>query len=276
MTNPNQQLDREGLLALAKREGEAYQHSAPFPHAMFDGLWSDDLLDAVAAEFPTREQVEWTTYDNANELKYVCSDPEQFGPATWQLASMLNSAVFLRFLEALTGIDHLVPDPYFHAAGLFDVPEGGFLDLHADWSGNPNLLLDRRINVLVYLNRDWTEANGGALELWRREPKECVESILPLFNRTVVFNTTGGALHGHPVPVQGVGKARRVFSAYYFTNGRIPLGEQWGTHGVLFNDEKAGLKVRARHLAHGLTPPAVYDVLRATKDRRSRGGDPTS
>lgn len=129
------------------------------------------------------------------------------------------------------------------------------------------LLLDRRVNVLVYLNRDWTEENGGTLELWDRGRNRCVERVVPKYNRTVIFNTTGGALHGHPDPVKGEGRARRAMSAYFFTNGRVPFHERWGTHGVLFNDEHVGVGTRARRAAQGLTPPMLYDAVRSVKDR---------
>ena len=55
------------------------------------------------------------------------------------------------------------------------------------------------MNVLVYLNRDWKEEYGGALELWSKDKSRCVRQILPVFNRTVIFTITDWAFHGHRI-----------------------------------------------------------------------------
>ena len=54
----------------------------------------------------------------------------------------------LEFLETLTGIDGLVPDPYFAGGGLHQIVRGGFLKVHADFNWHPKLRLDRRLNML--------------------------------------------------------------------------------------------------------------------------------
>ncbi len=56
----------------------------------------------------------------------------------------------------------------------------------------------RRVNVLVYLNKDWKAEWGGALELWDKQMKACEESVVPVFNRCVIFNTDADSYHGHP------------------------------------------------------------------------------
>ncbi len=87
------------------------------------------------------------------------------GPVTLDLVHYLNSQPFLEYLSALTGIGGLLPDPYFRGGGLHEIPRGGFLKIHADFNRHPDLPLDRRINLLLYLNADWEERYGGHLEL---------------------------------------------------------------------------------------------------------------
>ena len=113
----------------------------------------------------------------------------------------MSSPPVLRFLEALTGIEGLIPDPYFGGAGPHQILPGGFLKVHADFNWHPLLKLDRRLNLLVYLNKDWREEYGGQLELWDRDMARCERQILPVFNRTVVFSTTDFSFHGHPRPL---------------------------------------------------------------------------
>ncbi len=88
----------------------------------------------------------------------------------------MNSAPVLQFLEALTGIEGLIPDPYFGGAGPHQILPGGFLKVHADFNWHPMLKLDRRLNLLVYLNRDWREEYGGHLELWDTKAERCVRA----------------------------------------------------------------------------------------------------
>ena len=38
--------------------------------------------------------------------------------------------------------------------------------------------LDRRLNILIYLNHNWKDNNGGHLELWDKEMKNCEKKIL--------------------------------------------------------------------------------------------------
>src|SRR5438034_178076 len=86
-------------------------------------------------------------------------------------------------------------DAYVHAE------PGGFLKVHVDFNVHPKLKLDRRLNMLIYLNKEWREEWGGDLELWDADRTMCRKKIAPLFNRTVVFSTGDSSFHGHPHPL---------------------------------------------------------------------------
>ena len=75
---------------------------------------------------------------------------------------------------------------------------GGYLNIHADFNQHPQMKLDRRLNILIYLNHNWKEDNGGHLELWDKNMKKCEKKILPIFNRMVIFITTDFSYHGNP------------------------------------------------------------------------------
>lgn len=47
------------------------------------------------------------------------------GPYTRFVLHYLNSEPFLDFLSKLTGIEHLIPDPYFEGGGLHQSCSGG-------------------------------------------------------------------------------------------------------------------------------------------------------
>jgi hypothetical protein len=257
------------LLELAAERSEAYAAAAPFPHAVIDGLFDVEGLRRVAAEIPTKTQTGWTTWDTANEWKHVFDKPEHFGPSARQLCDELNSSEFVRFLERLTGISALVPDPHLTAAGYFQVKRAGFLNVHIDFARNPKLALVRRVNVLVYLNDDWEESWGGQLELWSSMDSGPVVQVGPIMNRMVIFSTPD-APHGHPKPVNAPdGRSRLCFSAYYFTSPDAADAPD-DRNGVLFSEHEvqAGL----RGIARKLLPPLAVDGLKAIRRHYRRRG----
>ncbi|HWW61291.1 MAG TPA: 2OG-Fe(II) oxygenase, partial [Thermoanaerobaculia bacterium] len=155
-------------------------------------------------------------------------------PSIRAFLDAMNGFEMLLWLEALTGIDGLIPDPYFGGGGLHQIEPGGFLKVHADFNVHPKLKLDRRLNMLIYLNHDWREEWGGHLELWDAEA--CRKKILPAFNRTVIFSTTDSSFHGHPHPLTAPpNRTRKSVSLYYYTAGR-PESERSAPHDTIFRE----------------------------------------
>ncbi len=254
---------------LAEQIAAKYREAKPFPHIVVDEAFPAGVLEEVLNEWPTDATAEWKIYDNKNERKKVADDVRHLGPSIQGFLNELNSQVFVDFLEQLTGIKGLVPDPTFLEAGAFDIKEGGFLNLHADFMKHRRTGLNRRINVLVYLNHDWEEENGGQLELWQNKPLESKERIVPKFNRMVIFNTLPDALHGHPQPVVNPpGGSRKCLSAYYFTQDR-PIRESLsGWQGVVFEGTpKPSMRSKLRALLGLSTPPIVLAGARSLKNR---------
>lgn len=181
---------------------ERYQSADPFPHIVLDGLFDDAALDAVLREFPAPDAMQWMRFDNPLEKKLgFYHETSAISETLRRFLDAMNGFEMLLWLEALTGIEGLIPDPYFGGGGLHQIEPGGFLKVHADFNVHPKLRLDRRLNMLIYLNHGWGEEWGGHLELWDREGRACRQRILPTFNRTVVFSTTDISFHGHPQPL---------------------------------------------------------------------------
>jgi len=237
----------------------------PFPHVVADGLFPEDVLDEVLGEFPEPEQAEWQAFDRPTEVKLALADVRQMGPATRGLLAELNSGPFLDFLEAVTGIEGLIADPHYVGGGLHQIRPGGFLKVHADFNRHKRLQLDRRLNLLLYLNRDWPDSHGGHLELWDRTMSRCARRVLPVFNRMVVFATTDFSYHGHPEPLTcPPDRARRSLALYYYTNGR-PADEVTSGHTTLFKsrpDEDLRSSATLRQRLQRWVPPAVADLAR--------------
>jgi Rps23 Pro-64 3,4-dihydroxylase Tpa1-like proline 4-hydroxylase len=212
-----------------------YRTAAPFPHIVLDDVFPAAELEKVLGEFPAPQQTEWVRFDNPTEKKLGFHHQKSaISDIIRQFLWQMNSFEVLEFLEKLTGIAGLIPDPYFGGGGIHQIERGGFLKVHADFNWHPKLRLDRRLNMLIYLNKDWREEYGGHLELWDGQMNQCVRSVLPVFNRTVIFSTTDASYHGHPQPLNcPPGMTRKSVSLYYYTNGR-PEEERSAPHDTIF------------------------------------------
>ena len=217
---------REALLRQAEALRDAYGEARPFPHAVLDDFLPHDVACRLLAAFPPPDAphwLDWTTRDTQHQPKKLgighASRLEGADPYVHNVLFAFNSSPFLSFLERLTAIEKLLPDPHLHGAGLHQILSGGRLAVHADSTVLSPLNLYRRVNVLLYLNQDWKSEYGGSLELWNADASQCEKSIAPLFNRLVVFNTTRTSFHGHPRPLASPEHVtRKSLALYYFTS----------------------------------------------------------
>lgn len=257
------------LIELGTQNAQAYQTAEPFPHIVLDNFLPEATLDRALADFPAPRTLAWRGYDAKTEKKLEFNCAERLPVSLRSTLYFLNSRPVLRFLEELTGIKGLLGDPYFAGGGLHQIEHGGFLNVHADFNWHEQLQLDRRLNLIIYLNKDWQEEYGGHLELWDRDMTECTERILPVFNRCVVFNTTDFSYHGHPVPLTcPPDRTRRSLAVYYYTNGR-PREERSAPHSTIFKDRPSGepvvpdsLQRKLQKAAVACVPPIIMSAIR--------------
>lgn len=214
------------LLEVAKANAEEYQKASPFPNGVYHDFFDEELLSQILDEFPDLSQKDGMNFKGATQIKLAGRGERFFGDLTRQFMHFLNSEPFLNFLQELTGIkEPLIPDPYFAGGGQHEIKRGGLLKVHSDFRTHRQLKLDRRINVLVYLNKNWKEEYGGHFELWNRDMTKCEKQILPTFNTMAIFSTTDFSFHGHPNPLScPEDMSRKSLALYYYSNGR-PKGE---------------------------------------------------
>jgi Rps23 Pro-64 3,4-dihydroxylase Tpa1-like proline 4-hydroxylase len=272
-------VDPDELMARGRRLNAEYVKNQPFPHIVIDDFFPEAALQPILDEFPRPRGLDWQRFDNGNEKKLALRAERQLGPRTRQFLWELNSQVFIEFLEELTGIKGLIPDPHLVGGGLHQIERGGKLKMHADFNHHARLKLDRRLNLLLYLNRDWSEEYGGHLELWDREMKGCVKKVLPIFDRLVVFSTTDTSYHGHPNPLTcPEGRTRKSIAMYYYTNGR-PAEETSEGHSTLFvarpGEQVAPSEERsAREKLKDFVPPILLQGLRKLQGKPARTPGP--
>lgn len=268
--------DRDQCVAEGAKRAAQYRSAAPFPSIVIDDFLDTGVLRALAEEFPSREGRAY--FDRAQErLKY------QFDPNTVDsfrvrnLLAELNAAPFLAFLEAMTGIEGLVSDPYYEGGGLHETLPGGHLSIHADFNIHGGIKLERRLNLLVYLNDGWSPDYGGALELWNKNMRKAEVSVLPVMARAVVFNTTLQSFHGQPDPLTcPPDRSRRSIATYYYT--ALPGGSAMPKRTTTFqtrpaSGDKPDWTVRYEHLLEDWVPPRLQMLARRIGARVRRLSD---
>jgi hypothetical protein len=210
--------NRNELLDMAVARSDEYQSAKPYPHIAIDNFLPDDIVRELISAFPGPEDVVWRSYNSATELKLALEDEMHIPMPHLQVLRELNSQLMVEFLEELTGISGLIPDPSFRGGGLHQILPGGMLKIHADFNLHQRMHVRRRLNAILYLNEEWDESYGGALELWDKSMSAAVTSVDPLANRLVVFSTTDHSFHGHPDPLAcPTGRSRQSMAWYYYT-----------------------------------------------------------
>ncbi|HEY7774512.1 MAG TPA: 2OG-Fe(II) oxygenase [Marinagarivorans sp.] len=201
---------------LAKEFGSA----KPWPHVVIDDLFDPTILDRILTEFDDVE-ADWKTFKSKYEGKGQMNRDENFGPVSRSFFHSLNSAPFVEFLSEVSGIGRLTSDPYFVGGGYHQIPRGGKLGVHIDFNKHQQLGLYRRLNAILYLNKNWEEAYGGHFQLWDEKSGRCEKKVAPKFNRLAIFETTNDSFHGHPEPLTPPeGLFRRSLALYYYSPDR--------------------------------------------------------
>lgn len=260
-------LDPETLLisnddarAAAKPYGEAYQSKEPYPYGGFDNFLPEEILDRVLAELAELPEAE-DSFDRAQEKLKTSYQPERLPAYTRSLFYALNSRPVLLFLQELTGIRGLIPDPYFMGGGIHRVANGGHLDIHADFNHHKFMGLERRINILIYLNKGWKEEYGGSFEIWNTDMTAKVAGFVPEFNRMCCFNTSSDSWHGNPETVNHPdGESRMSIALYYYT---ATWDATRKSHTTLFKPrpgtaDQADRVIARREWLQDVLPPFVH------------------
>lgn len=184
---------------------------------IIDDFLLADAAEAVLGEFDESNDG-WTVLYHFNEDKRQLTKRACFGKLTRGLFEELQSEEFTRTLEKLTGVNNLIPDPDLDGSGLQEIKRGGFLNLHVDFLAHTTRKhWSRQLNLLIYLNKEWKESYNGHLEFWDKDVTKCEKKVLPIFNRCVIFQTSGISYHGHPVRLDcPPGHSRKSIALYYY------------------------------------------------------------
>jgi len=222
---------------------DKYKKNKPFPHIRLGGLFPDDLLnDVVENIFKIKDDVNWQKMCTAD------SDFSEFGESAVELTDYLISDKWVKFLSRLCDVRALRSDPDWYASGINFEPRGASLGPHTDF----NILQNRsavrgeasgwrRVNLLLFLSKNWKKTWGGQNELGRLVKNQYIKdkSYNPDFNTAVIFNTSDDSFHGFDVVKCPDNTARIVISCYYYSDYQGPHSDKkYATRYVGWDNER--------------------------------------
>jgi Rps23 Pro-64 3,4-dihydroxylase Tpa1-like proline 4-hydroxylase len=260
-------LDRE---AVRRR----FLSAEPFPHLSIDNFLDAEFAERIAQSFPSLDEARkiGREFTAINERKKVqITDASRFAPAVSELNDLLASAEFLDFISYVTDIPKVIADEMLIGGGIHETGPRGHLDVHVDFNYIKDRGLHRRLNILIYFNKEWRPEWGGNIELWDRNVKVRHHSLSPIFNRCVLFETSAISYHGVSAVKCPDDTIRKSFAAYYYTT-EAPAGWTGESHTTIFKARPDELVKGKVLMPFAKTMGAAKALARRARDT-FRGGD---
>jgi Rps23 Pro-64 3,4-dihydroxylase Tpa1-like proline 4-hydroxylase len=259
----------ESVAQKADQYREEFVHATPFKHAMIENFFEASFAERLLEEFPSFDPK--LALNEMGELggKAVNTKIREISPAYQELYDTIGSKSFLELMSRLTGIPDLMMDPKLYGGGTHDNRHGQELDAHVDFNYDEAQKLHRRLNVIVYMNKEWKTEWGGAIEIhsnpWDPEQNQ-IEAFDPMFNRCVMFETNEYSWHGFPkinLPPDKRHLSRKSISIYLYTKDR-PAHEIAPMHGTFYVQRPLPPQIRE---GHALSAQDVADLKELLKRR---------
>ncbi|UZR92337.1 2OG-Fe(II) oxygenase [Chondrinema litorale] len=196
-----------------------FDTALPYRHLVMDNFLSEEVALQAYENFPSVQELK-THWKGLNENKLEGSDFGVFHPVFSKIKEDFTSPEFYKWVSGVTGIDEVFITDDHMGSGIHQGTNGSFLDVHIDFNIHHIKNVHRRLNLLIYLEKNWKEEYGGALEMWNADMSNCDKMVLPMFNRCVIFETSEISYHGYSKITIPEDVTRKSFFAYFYTNER--------------------------------------------------------
>jgi Rps23 Pro-64 3,4-dihydroxylase Tpa1-like proline 4-hydroxylase len=243
-----------------------FTSNQPFPHIVIENFLTEDCIESVHQDFPEYNEKTWWKYENPVEVKYANDRVSSFSPSIKDVFKALSSSWFIDKMTNLTGIEDLESDPTLHGAGLHMHPRHGRLMMHLDYEKHPKLVdKQRRINIILYLSKDWDIKWNGATELWNYNMTQKISQSDVIFNNAIVFQTTEESWHGLPEKILCPEGVFRKSLAFYYISPQVNKKDD-----NKFGSDKSGYRKKAAFRLRPEDPkdPRVLHLLEIRPFRR--------
>lgn len=216
-----------------------FAQAQPFRHVIIDDFLERDFCEWLMQEFPGFEAAHAVNELGVVGRKSVVSDIPRIGAAYREFDRLMRDREFLEWIGTIAGISNLLYDPEYIGGGAHENLDGQELDYHVDFNYHPRQNWHRRLNLIVFLNPEWTPAWGGCLELLSNPWEPLATNhrmVVPVANRAVLFETTETSWHGFNrivLPPEKQHLSRQSLAVYFYTKDRS-AEETAPSHGTIY------------------------------------------
>jgi Rps23 Pro-64 3,4-dihydroxylase Tpa1-like proline 4-hydroxylase len=195
---------------------EIKHFAEPWLHIIIENAFEDSFINSAADSIPGFDDEYWNKgkhFVNEYTNKKEINDADNFPPHIKNIVQLLTSKSFIKTVEEITGIDNLIIDKKIYGGGLAISSKGNYLEKHIDFNFNNDIKLYRAVNLILYLNKNWDEKNGGCFELYD-ETLKLQKTIVPNINKIIIFASNNKTIHGfNKLNVE----SRKSINLWYYT-----------------------------------------------------------
>lgn len=194
-----------------------FLNAQPFEHVVIDNFLEESFAEKISNLFPNFNN-QWNIYKNPIEVKYTYDNINLLDVELKNYFYYLSTEEITNLIKSISNINNLEFDEYLHGAGLHLHPRYGRLNIHLDYEKHIYSGKERRLNIILFMNKEWDTNWNGANELWNNDVTKCIAKTEVKFNRAILFKTNDISWHGVPDIIMCPHDIHRKSIAYYYVS----------------------------------------------------------
>ena len=231
---------------------EQFSKAVPFEHIIIPNFLNDEYAEQIFNSFPIDiDSGKWYKYYNPLEIKYANDDIKNMPRCIKKLFYLLSTKEITEQFASISSINDLEHDSYLHGAGVHVHPRNGKLNIHLDYEKHPYINKERRLNMILYMSKDWKEEWNGDTQLWDNKMEKCIVNSHVKFNTAIIFRTNEISWHGLPESIKCPEDVFRKSIAYYYVSPIVT-----GSTENKFGNDGSGYRRKATYIKR---PEDPYD-----------------
>ena len=176
------------------------------------------IVQKCSEELKTLPIEKMKLFTRKGSCMYECNNLS-ITPYQDQLVHAMHSTEVIHWLEKLTGVKKLIPDPHLVGAGYMKSYKGDTLQIHTDFNWVEEIALNRAVSVILYFNPGWKKDWGGSLNFYDTRRENVYSSIKPDNGNILVWTYKNLIYHGYPDPIScPENECRRGIRLFYLTS----------------------------------------------------------
>ena len=218
-----------------------YQKHPSYGLINIPNFLSDEITKLCADELDNLALEQGKHFTRKGSSMYEYNDLS-ITPVQSKLIHEMHSSKFIRWLERLTGVEKLLPDPHLIGAGYMKSFRGDTLQVHTDFNWVEETHLHRAVSIILYFNKNWDVDWGGSLKFYDFNNEKTLSSIKPDWGNMLVWNYHNLVYHGYPEPITcPENESRKGMRLFYYQSRSKPDAENPPHRSLYWFNKEEGL-----------------------------------